>query len=561
MRADELRIEDLFEIPPDGGVARFGGERTLLYDAVALGLLRAQLARSFGVSVTRALLTRLGYHHGYRIAQAMRGAVAWDDEEQWRIAGGRLHRLQGLVRFEPVAPGRRLDPDAAAEAIWRDSYEAEQHVLHLGRADAPVCWSLAGFASGYLTFTHGEPVFCVEERCVGRGDACCHMVGRLASRWGDRLEEVRAPYQEDCLDASTATLVEDLRRLEAQLARARRAASEGEVERGGIVARSGAMRRVLALVDKAAKVDATVLITGESGVGKERVARLLHDESGRRGGPYVAVNCGALPEALLESELFGHAKGAFTGASAARAGLFEAAQGGSLFLDEIGELPLGLQVKLLRVLQEREVRRLGENHPRPVDARVLAATNRHLAARVAEGAFREDLYYRLQVIEIAIPPLRERLDDVLPLARATLADASARMGREPMTLGAGAARALLAHPWPGNVRELANAMERAAVFAEGVQVRAEDLGPLQPEPARQAAGRIGFEPRRTAAPSPRPPPTPTAPLRLADVERDHILHVLRAHGGRRAPAARALGISEATLFRRLRAYRDAGHDA
>ena len=184
MRADELRIDDLLEMPPSGGVVRFGGRRTLLYDAVALGLLRSQLVKTFGATVTRGLLTRLGYSHGYRTAQALRDALPWDDEEQWRVAGGRLHRLQGLVSFEPVSPGMRLDPEASAEAIWRDSYEAEQHVLHLGRASEPVCWTLTGFASGYLSFANGEDIYCVEERCVGRGDAVCHMVARPAARWG-----------------------------------------------------------------------------------------------------------------------------------------------------------------------------------------------------------------------------------------------------------------------------------------------------------------------------------------------------------------------------------------
>ncbi len=184
------------------------------------------------------------------------------------------------------------------------------------------------------------------------------------------------------------------------------------------------------LARRVAKVDATVLITGESGVGKERIARLVHDESTRAAGPFVAVNCGAITETLLESELFGHARGAFTGASSDRPGLFEAANHGTLLLDEIGEISSGMQVKLLRVLQEREIRRVGENKSRSVDVRVLATTNRHLAHGVADGGFRQDLYYRLKVVELDVPPLRDRREDILPLARVLLADAAVRMGRK-----------------------------------------------------------------------------------------------------------------------------------
>jgi DNA-binding NtrC family response regulator len=541
MRADELRIDDLLEMDPRGGVVRFGGRRTLLLDAVALGLLRSQLVSTFGTTVTRALLTRLGFLHGSRTAESLRDALPWDDEREWRIAGGRLHRLQGLVSFEPVTPSQRLDPDAFAEAIWRDSYEAEQHVMHLGRATQCVCWTLAGFASGYLTYVTGTPVYCTELRCVGRGDAVCHMVGRRAAEWGDRLEEIRRPYDEDCLDESLEELRATLKRLEDEVRDRQRylAPSDAPFDTHGLVAQSDAMKRVLAIADKASKVDATVLITGESGVGKERVARFVHDRSARAGGPFVAINCGALPASLLESELFGHARGAFTGASTDRAGLFEAAHGGTLLLDEIGELPLPLQVHLLRVLQSREVRRLGENRVRAVDVRVIAATNRRLSEMVSGGQFREDLYYRLQVIEIEVPPLRERPDDVLPLARVTLADASARMGREMRGLSPEASRALLAHRWPGNARELGNTMERAVALADGDRVELADL----PDWARGDAHT-----------------SPTSTGTLADVERAHILATLRAHGGNRSLAAKALGIGEATLFRRIRQYRDDGFD-
>src|SRR5207344_3628110 len=238
---------------------------------------------------------------------------------------------------------------------------------------------------------------------------------------------------------------------------------------------SPAMLRTLDLARRVARVDSTVLITGESGAGKERIARFIHDESARTAGPFLAINCAAVPETLLESELFGHARGSFTGASQDRAGLFEAANGGTLLLDEIGDVPPSMQVKLLRVLQEREVRRVGENRARTINVRVLAATNRDLLADVHGARFRQDLYYRLRVVEVVVPPLRERRDDILPLARQLLASAAKRMGRKAPALAPDAANLLLRYTWPGNVRELENALERAVVLVRSDRIGVDDL--------------------------------------------------------------------------------------
>ena len=235
----------------------------------------------------------------------------------------------------------------------------------------------------------------------------------------------------------------------------------------GMVARSPAMRQLIDLSQRVAKVDSTVLISGESGTGKERVARMVHNASSRAPGPFIAVNCGAITETLLESELFGHVKGAFTGAMQERPGLFESANGGTLLLDEVGEVSPAMQVKLLRVLQEREIRRVGESTTRAIDVRVLAATNRELTQEIAEGRFRMDLYYRLHVVELPVPPLRKRREDILPLARILLAEAAGRLNRPVSELSARAADQLLRYDWPGNVRELENAMERAVALAQG----------------------------------------------------------------------------------------------
>jgi transcriptional regulator with PAS, ATPase and Fis domain len=225
------------------------------------------------------------------------------------------------------------------------------------------------------------------------------------------------------------------------------------------------MREVLATIEQVADSRATILVTGESGTGKEVVARLIHDLSTRASAPYVALSCAALPETLLESELFGYVKGAFTGADTDKPGRFETAQGGTLFLDEIGDIPAATQVKLLRVLQEREIERLGSTRPTPIDVRLVTATNRDLGEAVEDGSFRLDLLYRLQVVEILLPPLRDRKEDVMPLAEHFLARFSAENGRRLTRVSDGALTALLAYAWPGNVRELENTMERAVVLA------------------------------------------------------------------------------------------------
>ena len=310
-----------------------------------------------------------------------------------------------------------------------------------------------------------------------------------------------------------------------------------------LVARSAAMRRLIDLALRVARVDSTVLVSGESGTGKERVARLVHQASDRRAGPFIAVNCGAITETLLESELFGHAKGAFTGAQQERLGLFESANGGTLLLDEVGEVPPAMQVRLLRVLQEREVRRVGESASRPIDVRVIAATNKDLDREVAEGRFRQDLYYRLHVVELAVPPLRRRREDLLPLAGHLLAGAAGRLNRPVPELSAEAAEQLLRYPWPGNVRELENAMERAVVLARGGRADLEDL----PEEVRQAP-RIA--PRLAEPADGRPGQVAT----LAAMEREYILAVLALNAGNQARTAEQLGIGTATLYRKLRRY-------
>jgi transcriptional regulator with GAF, ATPase, and Fis domain len=315
------------------------------------------------------------------------------------------------------------------------------------------------------------------------------------------------------------------------------AESSGPLAACGLVIRSRAMGRVIRLVESLQHSEASVLVTGESGTGKEVMARLIHAHSPRRSGPFVAVNVAALPGDLLESELFGHVRGAFTGATRDRPGRFAAASQGTLFLDEVGDLPLHLQVKLLRVLQEHTYERVGENQARHADARIIAATNRDLRGAVAEGTFREDLYYRLRVFPIELPPLRERREDIEPMARGLLSRVESRAGRS-LRFSPEALRALLSYAWPGNVRELENALEYAATVARGQTLQPEDL------PPEVLNGASATHPATV-------PPAPPVAVR-SDAERSALEAALQAHRWCRADTARALGLSRSTLWRRMR---------
>ncbi|WP_306590466.1 sigma-54-dependent Fis family transcriptional regulator [Geothrix sp. 21YS21S-4] len=541
MRADDLDYKELLHMEADGSAIRFAGQRAILLDAVAMGLLRKYLVENFGFTAARTVLTQFGFAHGWRMAEAMKTEFKWDSDEEWRKAGTRIHTLEGL--FEVGLESQ--DPLSKEGLTFLASYEAEQHLLHFGRADAPMCWTICGLISGYLSRTVGKEIFVLEDRCQGKGDAACHLFGRTRDEWGNEKADELRYYEKarlaECLDVSLHRVTETLKAAEQKIRTHQKAlvqvACLEEPSFLGIVAKSPPMRQLVDLACRVAKVDSTVLITGESGAGKERIARLVHQESTRAAGPFIAVNCGAITETLLESELFGHARGAFTGATHDRPGLFESANGGTLLLDEVGEVSPGMQVKLLRAIQEREVRRVGENRNRKVDVRIIAATNRNLALILADGAFRQDLYYRLKVVELNVPPLRERREDILPLARVLLAESAVWMKRKIQGLAPGATDRLLHYAWPGNVRELQNAMERAVALAQGVRVELEDL----PEEIREISYPLPRVPTGTVRP-------------LEHVEKEYILAALALNGGNQTRTAEQLQIGSATLYRKLKSY-------
>jgi DNA-binding NtrC family response regulator len=345
------------------------------------------------------------------------------------------------------------------------------------------------------------------------------------------VDYLMKPFKHDELIAKVRRLAEH-RRLVLENRNLRRTVDAGAPR--GIVGASPAMARVLETVDRVASLPSHVLITGESGTGKELVARAIHDRGSRAKAPFVPINCAAIPEPLLESELFGHVRGAFTGAVENKEGLLKTAGDGTIFLDELGDMPLPIQAKLLRAIESREIQPVGSTRRVQIQARIVAATNRDLRADARDGRFREDLYYRLAVVELRVPPLRERREDIPPLANHFVEKYARELGREVRGIGRDALRLLAGHEWKGNVRELSNAIERAVIFAAGAEIAPADL----PDAIRAATPRD---------------PEYAVNLRdaTAEFERAHILRVIEQSGGNKRKAAKALGLGVTSLYRKL----------
>jgi two-component system response regulator AtoC len=434
-----------------------------------------------------------------------------DDEESIRTFIGEVLEGEGL-RVTLAEDG-----EAAAQLLRRFSFHLLITDLRMPRLDGMALLRRARAEQPEMEVivltAHGTVENAVEAMKLGAFDYLCKPLSGP--------DEI----------ALTATRALERRRLREDRQRSTARADDGH----GIVARDPAMVAVVDQVRKVAATDATVLLLGESGTGKEVVASALYRESRRRDGPFVAVNCAALSASLLESEMFGHEKGAFTGASASRRGRFELADGGTLFLDEVAELDRALQAKLLRVLEQRRFERVGGTREIEVDIRLIAATNRDLGEEMRAGRFRDDLYHRLAVFPIRLAPLRDRPMDLEPLAAHLLARIARQLGRPPLSISGGAQARLAAYGWPGNVRELANVLERAAILAEGPVIEVEHLGlDVRPRPA--AAG--------AALPA----------VTLQELEREAIRQALQATGGHRKQAAARLGIGLRTLYEKLKQH-------
>jgi DNA-binding NtrC family response regulator len=443
---------------PETGQIWLHEHRMLLVHAEAQATFRKELIDTLGMERAQGLLTRMGYASGLRDAELARSRAENASDLEAFMTGPQLHTLEGIVRVTPVRveidrPGGKF----YGEFLWENSWEGQWHRHYYGIHSEPVCWTQIGYACGYTSAFMGRPILYKEVECVGMGDNGCRIIGKPVEEWEDAAEHMRFLAPESIAD--------QLIDLQSQVGLLRATIDEQQKLPEDMVGRSPGFQAAYDLLRQAAGSQITVLLLGETGVGKELFARALHGMGPRRGEPFVAINCGAIPPELLESELFGVEKGAYTGALVSRPGRFERANGGTLFLDEIGDLPLSAQVKLLRVLQEGEIERLGDQKVRRVNIRLVAATNVDLLQRVKEGRFRPDLYYRLNAYQVSIPPLRERKEDVSVLAKRFLEKYSAVHGKKLRGFTDKAKRALLTHPWPGNVRELQNMVERGVILA------------------------------------------------------------------------------------------------
>lgn len=431
--------------------------RMLLLHAGAMGELRKELYESLGEKRTRSLLVRTGYAAGQRDAELTHKMLGSGDPMDVFRIGPELYSFEGNGKAEIVSS--EIDWNEGifrGEVVRAASWEAESYIQQFGLSTGPVCWSLAGHASGYTSRFLRRYIVFREVECVGKGDSCCRFVGKPAEDWTDDRDAIDY-FGPD--DASSAAIESELNCLRS------RDVSRSRDEKCDLVGNSQAFRSAFEQLKIAAASPINVLLLGESGVGKEVFARWLHDNSERKCEPFVAVNCAAIPMDLIESELFGVQKGAYTGATIDRAGRFERAHGGTILLDEIGDLPLSAQVKLLRVIQTGEVDRLGDSKTTRIDVRIVAATNVDLKKAVDEGRFRLDLYYRLSTFTVTIPPLRERRSDIPLLAAKLVERLTKRYQKRLRGISDRAMDALMSHAFPGNVRELENLIERGVLLA------------------------------------------------------------------------------------------------
>ncbi|KQO35452.1 Fis family transcriptional regulator [Acidovorax sp. Leaf84] len=579
--------ECLFFSPGDGRIW-LQDQRMILLHSEALGSLRREMIDSIGLDKARGLLTRAGYVSGARDARLVRQQWPDADPPAAAIAGTRLHALEGVVQVEVVHVRYDADTgDYEGEFLWHNSSEDDEHIAAYGVGGSPACWMQVGYATGYVSTLFGRLIVFREVECRSSGSTQCRVVGKSAERWDDVQQDLAYLNAQEFVGSLPAATANAPRKAFLGTPAGRPIAAGPHAAPGAqqgassaMVGASSAFNAACHMLQRVAPTAATVLFTGESGVGKEMFASMLHRISPRQGNAFVALNCAAIPDTLVESELFGVERGAYTGAGASRPGRFERAHGGTLFLDEIGTLSLVAQGKLLRALQEGEVERVGGTRTLSVDVRVVAATNVDLRQAVRAGAFREDLYYRLNVFPIHLPPLRDRRDDIPLLMSHFLAQYRQKHQRQVPGFSQAAVKAMFHYAFPGNIRELQNLIERSVILAadgepiephhlfSGGERLADDVLSLRvaaDHTARLQGGAAAAAPAAPFTPAPlqmpaRPPlPQPAAAMPpLHEAEAQLLRQAFHTAGGNVASAARLLGISRATLAYRLRKLGIAG---
>ncbi len=559
-RAD-IKVPDIQDLAkrlrfaPQQGRIWLDDQRMMLMHISNLGSLRQELIEGMGKERARGLITRIGYQAGARDAQMSRRVRANRSTFDDFLAGPQLVSLEGIVFCEPL--GLHIDVEKGeyfGDFHLVDCAEAEAHIASYGIGNEGVCWMLVGYACGYTSAFMGRPILWREVECRSMGHEKCRVIGKPVEEWEDADDDLRFLQIGDFVKWSTSDAPAASKTDTGISPRQ----AEGTSNAFGMVGISSGFNTVVHMVKKVAPTEATVLFLGESGVGKEIFAHNLHQLSERKDGPFIAVNCAAIPEHLMESELFGVEKGAFTGATASRPGRFERADGGTLFLDEIGTLSFTAQGKLLRAIQQGEIERVGDAKTRKVDVRLVAATNVNLREAVKAGTFREDLFFRLNVFPIKVPPLRLRRDDI-PLMMNWFLQRFSKKHRKAITgFRERAVDAMVNYDWPGNVRELENMIERAVILAE--DGGALDLSHLFTSGEEidvssftiNKTGRIALNAEGEAS----EPGLPASKViaNLEEAELAILRTALRETHGNLSKAARMLGISRAKLAYRLQKY-------
>lgn len=456
-----LDLQSKLKFSFDTGEIWLGENRMMLMHVGAMGAFRNEIIQSLGVERARGLLVRLGYASGVRDAELAKDLPSNDSPEAGIMLGPALHSFKGMVRVQK----RKLEMDIpngkfAGEFLWENSWEAQTHLEQFGVGEDAECWTQVGYASGYVSTFVGRPVIFKETQCVCKGDHNCYIEARLLENWEDSEDYLRY-YKPENIAGRLIDLQEEVVNLRASLNKKALPAN--------VIGESERFKEALNLASMAASKPITVLLLGETGVGKEVFAHWIHDNSDRLDQPFVALNCAAIPNDLLEAELFGVEKGAYTGAQQSRPGRFERAHCGTLFLDEVGDLTPAAQVKLLRVLESGELERLGDVKTRKVNVRLIAATNVNLQQAVKDGKFRADLYYRLNAYPVNIPPLRERKEDIPLLLEAFIKKYALLHNKKILGVTDKAMQMLMSYDWPGNIRELENMMERGVLLTASDQ--------------------------------------------------------------------------------------------
>ena len=553
--------ECLFFSPGDGRIW-LQDQRMVLLHSETIGSLRRELIESIGLDKTRGLFTRAGYTSGARDAQLVRKQWPDADPQAAAIAGTRLHALEGVVKVDVVQ--LNYDPDTGSyqgEFLWHNSSEDDEHIAAYGVGGSPACWMQVGYATGYVSTLFGRLIVFREINCRSSGDAHCRVIGKSVELWEDAEMDLRYLNAQEFLGSpSHENITIQVVDLDAY------ANTEARIDTV-MVGASSAFNAACHMLQRVAPTTATVLFTGESGVGKEMFASMLHRISPRKDQPFLAVNCAAIPDTLIESELFGVDRGAYTGATQSRPGRFERANGGTLFLDEIGTLSFVAQGKLLRALQEGEIERVGGTRTIKIDVRVIAATNIDLRQAVREGTFREDLFFRLNVFPIHLPPLRDRRDDIPLLMGHFLTFYKKRHQRDTAGFTQAAVKAMFNYRFPGNIRELQNLVERGIIlisndeaidvhhlFSGGEQLEQDvlslelhdgnpDMLGLRSVLVKNEAPNIKISNKNSSQ---------VPPLEAAEVAL--LRQALRQTGNNLAAAARKLGISRAKLAYRAQKF-------